>query len=620
MFKLNKLTIALLSSIAVTACGGGSGDDPKPDTTGYSLEVHVNGKLNQISANTSAASSAYKVCLDTNLDNSCAGEATEQETDAGGTATIEWDTGKISKDVADSSYVLAYPADGSTDEVLKYQLNRLKLKSEKDGKGVYNPLELNAVTNIQRILGQRDFANTIGAPENSDFATLDPSAGVRRVLLNSFIELGFGSKDADAIGTAQIRTLIENAYSVLGEATNKTSDYDSLVQKVLDNFRADYTANPFHDLITGPLPGPNPVAMFDYVADECKVSFTDKSTAPEGKTLSYVWRFGDGLTGTVQNPVHDYKKSGTYNVTLVVSDSVAKDEKSKEVTVSCQDKPEPDPNPHPPVADFRMAINGLTVTFINASSDADGDSLTYEWDFGDGTTSQEQDPVHTYATVGTYTVKLTVKDQKYEDVRVEHVFMTGPLPPLLQVKFGIKKNSSDGTVEFENKTSYQADGYEEKISYMWDFGDGKTSTEESPTHKYAESGDYKVSLVASSKDYSEKATMTVHVEIKNGPIPPGPLTPRADFSYEVNDNLTVQFTDKSKDHYGYDIDDDSLIYMWNFGDGVTSTEKNPSHTYAEYKTYTVVLTVMVKDSNELKDSKSVQITIPDPDDVLDCTL
>ncbi|WP_405366585.1 PKD domain-containing protein [Ruminobacter sp.] len=618
MFKLNKLTIALLSSIAVTACGGGgSGDDPKPGTTGYSLEVHVNGKLNQTSANTSAASSAYKVCLDTNLDNSCAGEATEQETDAGGTATIEWDTGKISKDVADSSYVLAYPADGSTDEVLKYQLNRLKLKSEKDGKGVYNPLELNAVTNIQRILGQRDFANTIGAPENSDFATLDPSAGVRRVLLNSFIELGFGSKDADAIGTAQIRTLIENAYSVLGEATNKTSDYDSLVQKVLDNFRADYTANPFHDLITGPLPGPNPVAMFDYAADECKVSFTDKSTAPEGKTLSYVWRFGDGLTGTVQNPVHDYKKSGTYNVTLVVSDSVAKDEKSKEVTVSCQDKPEPDPNPHPPVADFRMAINGLTVTFINASSDADGDSLTYEWDFGDGQSSKEPNPVHTYATVGNYTVKLTARDKNFEDIRTASVFKPGPdinHPPV--AKFGIKKNSSDGTVAFENQSSDPDE--DDTLTYKWNFGDKYESTEASPVHKYAESGDYKVTLVAyDGKDYSEISTMTVHVEIIP---PPGPLRPEADFSYEVNDNLTVQFTDKSK-HNGYDIDDVSVIYEWNFGDGSYSTEKNPSHKYDEYKTYTVVLTVTYEDGEEvIESSKSVQITIPEPDDVLDCTL
>ena len=119
------------------------------------------------------------------------------------------------------------------------------------------------------------------------------------------------------------------------------------------------------------------------------------------------------------------------------------------------------------------------------------------------------------------------------------------------------------------------------------------------------------------KDYSEISTMTVHVEIIP---PPGPLRPEADFSYEVKDNLTVQFTDKSK-HNGYDIDDDSLIYMWNFGDGSYSTEMNPSHKYDEYKTYTVVLTVTYEDGEEvIESSKSVQITIPEPDDVLDCTL
>ena len=626
MFKLNKLTIALLSSIAVTACGGGggsSGDDPKPndETTSYSLEVHVNGQLNKTSANTSAASTSYKVCLDTNLDNSCAGEVTEQETNAGGTVSIEWNTDMISKDVAENSYVLAYPADGSTDEVLKYQLNRLKLKSEKDGKVVYNPLELNAVSNIQRILGQKNFANTIGASENSDFAILDPSSGVRKILLNSFIELGFGSKDVDTIGSAQLKALIENAYNAIGEAMNKSSDYDALVQKVVENYRTDATSNPFHDLISGPEPGPYPVAMFDYITDECTVSFTDKSTVPEGKTLIYVWRFGDGLTSIDQNPVHDYKKSGTYNVKLVVSDSSIMDEISKDVKVSCSDNPEPEPEPEPhvPVANFITTINGLTVTFTDASSDEDGDSLTYKWDFGDGQTSDESNPVHTYSAVGTYVVKLTVKDKDSENTHTASVVLTQPdpvnNPPV--AKFGIKNNSSDGTVEFENKSSDPDAGDTAKLTYEWNFGDNSKSTEASPTHKYAESGDYKVTLVAyDGKDYSEKSTMTVHVEIKDEPLPPEPVNnpPVADFFYEVNDGVNVQFTDKSKDPDG-----DALTYKWDFGDGSTSTEKNPSHTYTEFKTYTVVLNVY--DDKKLTDSKSVQITITDPTEVvLECTL
>ena len=628
MFKLNKLTIALLSSMAVTACGGGGGssddggDSKKNDvaTTSYSLEVQVNGVLNKTSANTSASSSAYTVCLDTNLDNSCDDEVTKQESDASGLANINWDTDKVSQDKAQNSYVLAYSADGSTDEVLKYQLNGLKLKSEKDGKSVYTPLKLNAVTNIQRILGQSNFVNALGAPENSDFATLDPNdAGIRKVLLNSFIELRFGSKDADKMGSSQIIAVIENAYNTLGEAINQSSDYDAIVQKVVENYRSYTTSNPFHDLISEPVPGPYPVALFDYVVDKCNVSFTDKSTVPEGKTLSYVWRFGDGLTATVQNPVHDYKKSGTYNVTLVVSDSAITSEVKKDVSVTCDDQHDPVTEPHPPVAGFISTVNGLTVKFTDVSSDEDGDTLSYLWNFGDGETSQESNPVHTYAAVGTYTVKLTVSDADSEDTYTASVVLSDPTPsnnpPVARI--GIKKNSSDGTVEFENKSTDPDAGDKDNLTYKWSFGDNSESTEVSPTHKYAESGDYKVELVAyDGKDYSSTETMTIHVEIKDEPGPVDDNNPPvADFTQETKeDHVTVQFTNNSSDPDG-----DTLTYKWDFGDGTTSTEKNPSHTYTEFKTYKVVLTVY--DAKQLSNEKSVQITITDPDEVvLDCTL
>ena len=131
----------------------------------------------------------------------------------------------------------------------------------------------------------------------------------------------------------------------------------------------------------------------------------------------------------------------------------------------------------------------------------------------------------------------------------------------------------------------------------------------SPRHQYEVSGYYRVSLTAcDGKECSDAVTEIIRVIVGPGP---GPF-PSVDFSYEIKDNGTVQFTVKS------DYDDDGILYMWNFGDGVTSTEKNPSHTYTEFGTYTVVLTV--RDATE-SISKSVSITITDPDDVkLDCTL
>lgn len=167
-----------------------------------------------------------------------------------------------------------------------------------------------------------------------------------------------------------------------------------------------------------------PAADFSFAADELSVAFTDSSTDPDGTITSHSWDFGDGQSATSTNPNHTYATTGTYTVTLTVTDDDgASDSMSRSVTVSSA------VTNTPPTASFGYWVRGRWVVFKNYSTDSDGSIVAHAWDFGDGTSSTSATPSHTYASVGLWTVRLTVTDddgaQRSVTRRVPTLDLTG---------------------------------------------------------------------------------------------------------------------------------------------------------------------------------------------------
>jgi PKD repeat protein len=150
-----------------------------------------------------------------------------------------------------------------------------------------------------------------------------------------------------------------------------------------------------------------PVATFTYTVDGATV-YVDASGSydPDGTIVSYDWYWGDGSTGTGVTASHTYAATGTYDITLVVTDddgatSSWTESVYVEVTVENQ----------PPVASFTYAVSDLTVSVdASGSYDPDGTIVSYDWSWGDGTTGSGVTATHTYADYGTYTITLTVTD------------------------------------------------------------------------------------------------------------------------------------------------------------------------------------------------------------------
>ncbi len=129
------------------------------------------------------------------------------------------------------------------------------------------------------------------------------------------------------------------------------------------------------------------------------VAFTDTST---GTPTSWYWTFGDGTTSTKHNPTHKYSKAGTYTIKLTVKNAAGRNTVTKTDYIKVVTKP---------VATFSASPTSgkapLTVAFTDKST---GSPTSWYWNFGDGTTSTKQNLTHKYSKVGTYTVKLTVKN------------------------------------------------------------------------------------------------------------------------------------------------------------------------------------------------------------------
>ncbi|MFT4297058.1 MAG: PKD domain-containing protein [Micropruina sp.] len=252
----------------------------------------------------------------------------------------------------------------------------------------------------------------------------------------------------------------------------------------------DGTTNSKTQSVTVQAANVNPVAAFTATVDHLDVD-VDASTSsdPDGTIASYEWNFGDGSTGTGKVTDHTYTSAGTFTIALKVTD-----DRGGSHTVTHDVVTTMPPNQHPNAA-FTSSVSKLKVNFTNQSTDPDGTVASYAWDFGDGGTSTQASPSHTYASAGTWTVKLTVTDNGGETDEVTHQVTTvanqAPTASFSHTVNGM-------AVSFNGTGSSDPDGT--VASYAWTFGDGGTGTGASPSHSYAAAGSYTVKLTVTDND------------------------------------------------------------------------------------------------------------------------
>ena len=257
-----------------------------------------------------------------------------------------------------------------------------------------------------------------------------------------------------------------------------------------------------------------------------------------------------------------------------------------------------------PTASFTSTTTDLAASFDGSgSADTDGTVASYAWNFGDQATGTGQTVWHTYQAAGTYTVTLTVTDNKGATgvftnsvtVKAPRVNVapaasfTSAIDHLALTVDGTGSADSDGTI----------------TSYAWAFGDNTTATGPTPpVHTYAAAGTYTVKLTVTDNDGATGVSQTTVTAVA---APPPNVPPTAAFSSTPTD-LSVAFDASDSS----DSDGTIASYAWTFGDSTTGTGKTVTHAYGAAGTYTVKLVVTDNKGATATTTGSVMVTAPAP--------
>ncbi|MEL6675522.1 MAG: T9SS-dependent M36 family metallopeptidase [Bacteroidota bacterium] len=341
-------------------------------------------------------------------------------------------------------------------------------------------------------------------------------------------------------------------YSVGGTSINlfrnsSGANYPYQVAGVFSMISSSATTNPqafYYYLYDWEVQGPSCPSERDTVvvnlADPSFVSTYDSTngnyTFTPNTPLSgnWLWDFGDGTTSTDPNPVYNYGAIGNFIVSLTI-DGICSSQDT--VFVDCN-------------AAFEALYDSTTGVFT--FNDLSIGSYSWNWDFGDGTTAQNQTGVHTYNSLGTFPVTLTINGL---------CSITDSVTVSCDALFESVYDSTSGEFTF-NDLSQGA------YNWTWDFGDGTGTQTQAAAHTYTSLGTFVV-------------TLTV-----NGLCS---FTDTVTFSCDAN--FSVAFDSLTNEFSFTDLSQGSYSWLWDFGDGTTSTLQNPTHTYAVQGSYPVSLTV-----------------------------
>jgi parallel beta-helix repeat protein len=327
------------------------------------------------------------------------------------------------------------------------------------------------------------------------------------------------------------------------------------------------TARPVADFTASPRNGLAPLA----------VDFADISAPGSSPIGTWLWNFGDGNTSTAQNPSHLYSASGVYDITLTVTGGDgAADTRTRVGFVNVAEAPR---------ASFTGApTNGLgplTVTFTDTSMPGSSPITSWLWNFGDGATSTQRNPEHTYAP-GTYTVSLTVTTAAGSDQvsAPSLVTVATPEPPTAGFDADVHEGLLPLTVQFSDAS---LPGSLPITAWAWSFGDGAASAAPAPQHTYTQPGVYTVSLTVTTEAGEASLVQPAYIRVTAAAGPTASFNVLPAFGPAP---LTTQFTDTSSPG-----DAAITTWTWAFGDGAVSGQRNPVHTYTQSGHYAVSLTV-----------------------------
>ena len=230
----------------------------------------------------------------------------------------------------------------------------------------------------------------------------------------------------------------------------------------------------------------------------------------------------------------------------------------------------------------------LNVNFVNLCTGAS----VYSWNFGDGTTSNANSPVHTYANSGTYTVSLIAFQGSTTDTLIRTAYITVLPVPVAMLSVASDSVCTGMPMQFTN-TSTGA------TSYSWNFGDGVNTTLTAPAHSWLNTGTYSITLVATNNGgCSDTARLAVTVL---SPLPVS-VSFREDSTLSCN-STAIQFTATVVN---------ATHILWSFGDGSSSVQSNPIHAYSIPGNYMIHLTAYGKDPcgpDTVTVSKSIDIPV-----------
>jgi PKD repeat protein len=279
-----------------------------------------------------------------------------------------------------------------------------------------------------------------------------------------------------------------------------------------------------------------------------EIEFTNASTIPNGAKMGYAWDFGDGGISRFPDPKHAFATAGTKTVKLkTTSEFGCVNEVTKTITLN-----------ESPEANFTWdkACNLTPINFTRTGSVPNGGANTsYTWNFDGQATSGMENPSHLFPRVGTKKVTLTASDLNGCSSSI-----TKEVPVVLQAVAAFEASSvceGDEAV-FTNKSTVAAGN----LQYVWKFGDGNTSTDLSPRHRYAVTG----------------TTQIIGVTLEA--IVPGGCSDQVTKSITVNAAPDASFTpDVQGRTVAFDGPSGNSIYQWRFGDGSKATTEDPIYTY-----------------------------------------